>query len=292
MKVSDENKEKDINEDNNIEPKNGKENNNDIKRTKFKERSLYLNERDVYEIISKLYSYNFFILDTSEYDINIAKGKVEAFDLSNQLLSYLEKGEDTQKILEKDYNELIKSIDEKILNNIENMKMFFVTLNNFRAKAKNLFSLKLYEIIIYIYNKTLDYLMKNTDKDLEDLMIILSQTYYKIIEGKKVYLCQDIKSHEIYKNKDFWERNIINKIEEEFQIKEKNAKNTNIILTKERIEESILAKLLPFENIMIEFNIPKNQVIEIVERILKKFECSESLKEQALSFLDTNSKDS
>ena len=286
--IPDENKEKNKNEEQNNETKNNKENNDDLKSSKFKERSLYLNERDIYEIISKLYSYNFFILDTSQYDLNIAKGKVESFDLSNQLLSYLEKGEDKQKMLENNYDELIKSIDEKILSNIENTKIFFVILNNFRSKAKNLFSPKLYDIIIYIYNKTLDYLLVNSDNNLEDLMIILSQTYYKIIEGQKVYLCQNIKSHEIYKRKDFWERNIINKIEEEFNLRKKISKNINVKLAKEKIEESILAKLLPFENIMIEFNFPKNQIIEILELVFKKYECGENIKEQALSFLNAS----
>lgn len=287
LQVPDENKEQNKNEEQNIEPKNGKENNNDLKSSKFKERSLYLNERDIYEIISKLYSYNFFIVDKSQYDLNIAKGKVEAFDLSHQLLSYLDKGEDKQNILENNFDELIKSINEKIVNRIENIRVFFVILNNFRAKAKNLFSPKLYDIIIYIYNKTLDYLMENSDRNLEDLMIILSQTYYKIIDGKKYYLCHDIKSHEIYKRKDFWERNIINKIEEEFNLRKKNSKNINGKTNKEKIEESILAKILPFENIMIEFNLPKNQIIEILELVFKKYECSENIKEQALSFLNT-----
>ena len=152
---------------------------------KYRETSIYLNEQDKYEIILKIYSYNFFIVDKSQYNLEQAKGKIEALNLSNKLLSYLEDGNEIINLLENNYNEIIQSINEKILNNISNIETFFITLNNFRGGGKNQFPPNLYDTMIYIYNKTLSFLLTNPNRELEDLIIILSQTYYKKIDEKK-----------------------------------------------------------------------------------------------------------
>jgi len=65
------------------------------------------------------------------------------------------------------------------------MKEFYIVLNNHRGKSKNQFSEKLFELCIYIFQKTLNFLLQNRNLELEDLMIILSQTFFKEENGKK-----------------------------------------------------------------------------------------------------------
>jgi hypothetical protein len=189
--------------------------------SKFDDKNIFLTEQDVYSIIEKLYSYNFFTIDKSQYDLTVEKGKIEALNLSTKILSYLGGDKNIKEMLENNYDELKKSVNDEILNNFENMKEFYLVLNNHRGRGKNQFSNKLFELLVYIFNKTLYYLLQVKDLDLEDLIIILSQTFYKEENGEKIYICEKIKSHDLFKKEDFWEEITIHKIEEEFKFKKK-----------------------------------------------------------------------
>ena len=285
LQESQNNEEKTLNED-----KNKDENNNIsiINESKKQYLYLFLDDHDIYEIISKFYSYNFFFLDTSQYNLDVAKGKLDSLELSNQLLAACLNEKD-EKNLEEKYEEIIQSIDEKILNNANNMKSFFITLNNFRGKGKNKFPIKLFDAVIHIYSKTGDYLLKNTDKNLSDIMLILSQTYYKEINGEKIYIADVIQSQEIYKDMKFWENVIIFKIEEEIKLVKKISSNSNPAngIKEKNKEELIKTKLFPFISIMKDFNISYDKISETIMGIIAKYKCSEDTKKSAISYLNS-----
>ena len=267
---------------------NEKEIKNDKKdlAAKFDDKFIYLNEQDVYNITEKLYNYNFFALDKSKYNLTIEKGKIEALKLSTEILSFLGADKNKQELLEKNFDEFKNSANEKILNNFENMKEFYIVLNNHRGKSKNQFSEKLFELCIYIFQKTLNFLLQKRNLELEDLMIILSQTFFKEENGKKNYICDIIKSHDLYKKENFWEEIVVHKIEEEFKLKKKLIQqDLNIINTSQKKDETIATKLIPLGSIMIEFDFPKKKAIEVVEKVLKKYKCGKDTKEQIISFL-------
>ena len=267
---------------------NEKEIKNDKKdlAAKFDDKFIYLNEQDVYNITEKLYNYNFFALDKSKYNLTIEKGKIEALKLSTEILSFLGADKNKQELLEKNFDEFKNSANEKILNNFENMKEFYIVLNNHRGKSKNQFSEKLFELCIYIFQKTLNFLLQNRNLELEDLMIILSQTFFKEENGNKKYICDIIKSHDLYKKENFWEEIVVHKIEEEFKLKKKLIQqDLNIINTSQKKDETIATKLIPLGSIMIEFDFPKKKAIEVVEKVLKKYKCGKDTKEQIISFL-------
>ena len=267
---------------------NEKEIKNDKKdlAAKFDDKFIYLNEQDVYNITEKLYNYNFFALDKSKYNLTIEKGKIEALKLSTEILSFLGADKNKQELLEKNFDEFKNLENEKILNNFENMKEFYIVLNNHRGKSKNQFSEKLFELCIYIFQKTLNFLLQNRNLELEDLMIILSQTFFKEENGKKKYICDIIKSHDLYKKENFWEEIVVHKIEEEFKLKKKLIQqDLNIINTSQKKDETIATKLIPLGSIMIEFDFPKKKAIEVVEKVLKKYKCGKDTKEQIISFL-------
>ena len=272
-----------IAEENEKEIKNGK------KRiaAKFDDKYIFLNEQDVYCVIERLYNYNFFALDKSQYNLAVEKQKIEAIKLSTKILSFLGGDKNKQELLEKNFEEFKNSVDVKILNNLENMKEFYLVLNNHRGKGKNQFSEKLFELNVYIFTKTLYFLLQDKNLELEDLMIILSQTFYKEENGKKIYICDIIKSHELYKKENFWEEIIIHKIEEEFKYKKKLLQyDLKIKNNSQKKDETITTKLIPLGSIMIEFDYPKNKAIEIIEKIIKKYKCSEDTKEQIISFMN------
>ena len=272
-----------IAEENEKEIKNGKKG----IAAKFDDKYIFLNEQDVYCVIERLYNYNFFALDKSQYNLAVEKQKIEAIKLSTKILSFLGGDKNKQELLEKNFEEFKNSVDVKILNNLENMKEFYLVLNNHRGKGKNQFSEKLFELNVYIFTKTLYFLLQDKNLELEDLMIILSQTFYKEENGKKIYICDIIKSHELYKKENFWEEIIIHKIEEEFKYKKKLLQyDLKIKNNSQKKDETITTKLIPLGSIMIEFDYPKNKAIEIIEKIIKKYKCSEDTKEQIISFMN------
>ena len=268
------------------EIKNSKEQ----KLNSFKEKYLFLTEEDKYQIISKLYSYDLKILDKSQYVLDIEKGKIIASDLSKEILLYNEEDENTKNKLNEKYDEIIESMNNKIVNNLKNIESFFLALNNYRAQGKIKLSEKFYDLVIYVYNKAQDLLIKTNNKKLEDLMLILSRTYYKEINDKKIYVVQAIKSHELYKNMDFWKTIVIKQIEDEFKVMRNfnSANNTTNTLTQKKKESIIYTKLIPFADLMKDFEFKSDKITEIIKLILDKYKYDEASREQIFSFINQN----
>ena len=216
---------KDYNKDNHLE-NNNDDNFIELKKTKTftdkftssenkKENILFLTDEDIYEIISRLYKYDLKVLDKSKYDLDKEKEKLLSLEKSNKiLLDYSENKEKAKNNLNKDFKQIMELINTKIINTIKNAESFFIALNNYRVKGKLNLNDKFYELILYIYNSTFDLLKENNNYTLGNLMIILSQTFYKENGKEKIYILEGIKSHEIFKPNEFWKNIINNKIED------------------------------------------------------------------------------
>ena len=263
-------------------------NNKEQKLNSFKEKYLFLTEEDKYQIISKLYSYDLKILDKSQYVLDVEQGKIIASDLSKEILLYNEDDENTKNKLNEKYEEIIESMNNKIVNNLKNIESFFLVLNNYRAQGKVKLIEKFYDLVIYVYNKAQDLLIKTNNKKLEDLMLILSRTYYKEISGKKIYIVEAIKSHELYKNMDFWKAIVIKQIEDEFKVMRnfKSTNNTTNILTQKKKESIIYTKLIPFADLLKDFEFKNDTIIEIINQILDKYKYDKASREQIFSFIN------
>ena len=247
------------------------------------ENILFLNDKDIYEIIAKLYSYDLKVLDNSHYNLEQEKEKYITIDLSNELLSsYCEDNEITINKLKENYNEIIDKINGKITNNIRNIESFFTALNNYGTVGKIKFNEKFFEIVVYIYNKAQDILIKNNNAKLADLMIILSLTYYKEINGEKIYLLNKINSHDLYKKYEFWKDIIIKKLEYEFKYFSISSKK----LDKEKKEKIINTQLISYSCLMMRFNFIKSNMTELFKQIFDKYKCSESSREEVFSFIN------
>ena len=276
---------------NDIKSKNGDkkdkkskcEKNLKIKHYNSKEEVLFLTEEDKYEIISKLYSYNFLIIEKSEYNLDIEKGKLEAVNLSKEILLYNnDDNKEKEKLLNEKYDEIIKSIDNVILNNIKNTYSFFIVLNNYRVSQKIKFSEKFFDLIAYIFNKAQDLLLKSDDQKLSKLLLVLSQTYYKEINGTKKYIISVIKYHQLFKNKEFWKNSLIMDIEEQLKI--------NSGFSKDKKDDIINMKNILYVNTMQEFDVPVDIILEVINEICNEYECNQEVRISSLSFLNINNK--
>ena len=119
-------------------------------------------------------------------------------------------------------------------------------------------------------------------------MLILSQTYYKEIDGKKIYILDTIKTHELFKNMGFWKLIITNKIKNEIQIIKTHYQKNGLSdkISQEKKEEIINTQIIPFLDLMKDCDIEKDKIIEISKQIFDKYKCCTSAREKVFSYID------
>ena len=125
--------------------------------------------------------------------------------------------------------------------------------------------------------------MKDINYKLANMMIILSQTYYKEKEGKKIYILEGIKSHELFKSDEFWKNIIIKKIEDE--LKSMRKFSVSSIVNQDKKEDLVFTKLLAFYSLMKEFNFSQEKLNDISTQIFDKYKISQVTREQLLLYI-------
>ena len=251
----------------------------------FNESELTLNEEDIYNIVSILYNYDFKMLDKSQYNLDLEKENVKLFKLSEKLLTF--DGENN-------INEIITDDEVKILyemlNNIDNIMKFFVMLNNYRATGRYETTERAFNIIINIFRQAEDQLLTQRNMKLEGLVIILSQTFYIMKDGKKKYLQKVIKSHPLFKKETFWSNHMNDIIDEEIIKMKNDEKNLNNKITeqnkKKKIYEIMLSKIIPISSYMNDFDLEEEIILKIINNIFEKYNIDEESKAMIISLLE------
>ena len=225
------------------------------------------------------------MINKEDYDLNIEKGKLEIIEVSNNLLSFDADNNINEKITDKEVDKLYE-----LLKNKYNLKKFFMLLNNYRASGKINMTERAYNIFKKIFIMCQDYLLKERDKDLEELVIILSQTFFMLKNGEKIYLQIAIKDHQLYKKIEFWKIHLDDIIEREINRIEKDEKDGRMVFTKEvkekKIKELVFTKIIPFSTYMLEFDATKERILGIINPVMDKFNLDETSKMMCLSMLE------
>ena len=272
-----------------VEAQNEKENNEEItnnksseKETVIKNNELTLKDVDIFNIVSTLYSYDLKMLNKSEYNLNKEKEKFKLIKLSEKLIS---NEKENEIITDEEVNELYN-----LLNDQENYFRFFLILNNFRTTGQFEMSERIFNIIKIIFNKSLDYLLIKKDRKLKDLIIILSQTFYTIKEGERIFFQKVIKDHDLFKKKEFWANHLKDIINEDINRLETDIKNELIVFSKEdkerKIKDIIISKLIPISLSMKGFDVPKEMILYIINPFIYKYNLEENSKKALLSLLE------
>ena len=251
----------------------------------FDENKLTLTDEDIYNIVSTIYSYDLKMLNKSDYNLDKEKDKLKVKNLIEKLICF-----DSTKNLEEKITDEEVNILYDLLNNIDNLMKFFALFNNFRTKGKFQMTERAYNIIKNIFNKGQDYLLKNKERNLESLIIILSQTFYMMKDGKKIYLEKAIKDHDLFKKQEFWEDHLNTIINDEIykfeeQQKELSIKSSKGFLNK-KINEIVFIKIIPFINYLNEFEVSKEIISKIINPILNKYDLEENSKILIYSLLE------
>ena len=249
------------------------------------EEKLILNDEDKYNIVEQLYNLNMKMLDKSGYNLAEEKKKIEVEKIAKKLLSI----NDNKQELEQISNSEVEHLIELLNNNEINMHKFFLLLNNYRAKGKYELNEKTFNILVQIFNMTQDFLLEKKDASLENLIIILSQTFFIKKNMNKYYIVNDIKNHQIFKSEEFWKNQLKIKIEEQLTKINNNTKRMNLNLSEKESQkqkdETIFSQFVPISANMKEFGLNSDIILNIANQIFESYNTGDETKALILSLL-------
>lgn len=253
--------------------------------TPEEDNELTLTEEDVYNIVKKIYDYDFKFLNKSDYNLELERDKIKILNYSKNLLSFDMENNTREAITDEEVNDFYKLMKKK-----ENIFHFLIFLNNYRASGKYNLPERVYNIITKILNIIEDFLMKEMEFNIQNLCLILSQTFYFLKEGKKLYLIEGVKDHPIFKQNEFWENHLNEMIETDIHKIENIEKNNEVKMSKEKkqqkINELILTKVIPISKNMYEFGVSKENILKILEPTMTKYNVDQSSRAMIISLLD------
>ena len=253
----------------------------------LKDKNLDVTTLDIYNIVDVIYSYHFEMIDKTIYNSAIEKNKLHVIEIMGNLLGYdfykkAKKKKD--KFSEKEINNFLKLLFSKE----DYLIQFLIYLNNYRAHGYLEFSEEQFNIFKTIFSKASDNLLKNNNEKIYYLILILSQTFYKLFEGKKYYLINEIKEKEFFLKTNFWIDFIEKMINEEL-IKLENLLNDNNLTEEKKNskkEDIIVSKLFSVVPSLNYFNLEKDAINSILFPIISKYNINEEKKTILFSLLD------
>ena len=232
---------------------------------------LTLKDEDIYNIVEQLYSFNMKMLDNSEYILDIEKKKIEVVKLSKKLLSFNDKKQTLEEITDSEVDCLI----DLLKNNEGNIHKFFIQLNNYRTTGRYEMKERIYNVLIKIFNMTQDFLLEKRNLFLGNIIIILSQTFFRMKNEQRNYIVNDIKGHELFKKEEFWKSQLNCKIEELLEKSKKDIQRMNLDLSEREIQrrkdEAILSQFVPFSTNMKEFGLNSDIILNIANEIFETY---------------------
>ena len=247
---------------------------------KIKGTNIQPTKLDLYNIVELFYSYDFNMIDKTQYDMNIEKNKIEIIKKTEKLL-----GMDLIKNIKTDIEifpeDEINNFIEFLFSKEDYLLEFLLCLNFFRTLGNLEFSEEQFNIIKIVFCRASDYLLEHKNKNLYYHLIILSQTYYKLNNGKKYFLQEEIKNKEFFLNNEFWIEFIeemINKELIKFENQMQNSTKSEEEKSK-RKEEVISAYILSLFPSFNNFNLKKESIDSILLAIVDKYNLTEEKRE-------------
>ena len=245
---------------------------------------------DIYNIVKKIYDYNFETIDKEIYNLSIEKNKLEITKLASKLLGYdfnkHEKLQKTENMSEVEINNFINFIFLKEDYIIE----FLARLNNYRTIGKLELSVDLFNTIKIIFDKAADYLMVKASDRIYNFLIILSQTFYIIKDNEKYFLQKELLHKDFFRSVDFWNNKLDKTIDEEIErLDEELAKNgveLNENKKNRKKEEILFTKFISFIASLNGFELEKEKIDKILFPLFEKYNVKEEMKKSILSLLN------
>ena len=249
--------------------------------------SIIINCKDIYNIVEEIYKYNFKLIDKTNYVLDIEKIKIDIIEQIGKLFGY-DFFSFTKTKIEIFSEEELNNLINIIFSNEEYVILFLSYLNNYRTKGRFKIIEEQFNILKVILSKISDYLLDHNNSNIYTSVIILSQTFYMIINGKNYYLQNEIKHKKFFIQKEFWKNFLENKINDEINIFEQETSHMNLKeeTKKLKIEEIILTKLISLIPSFTGFDLSKESINDILLFLIDKFNIDEEKRKKIFSFVD------
>ena len=241
--------------------------------------SYLINDEISYLTIKRMKIFE--LINIKDLDLIKESEKIKMYQLTLKLFSNIKKDETE---INNDINIEQKDIEliESFLKKHHCKIVFLQKLSKFRVKGNYYLNKKMFEIFSKFFNHILNDIKEDDDVFSAKNIIVLSQTYYTKENDKKIYLQEDVKNHDIFKNINFWEKLFNFFIEKETQ-KYKNSKDINEI-NENNIEDNnnnyskiAYGQIMTICNNMIEFGLNKNDIYKVIEPKIKYYKLDEDL---------------
>ena len=259
--------------------------NNHIVRTEdgYEELS-FIDDKPTFLTIKEM-NENFDLIDIEEMDLKLEEEKIKVRELTLKLLSFDKKPISDNNILlsENEIKELDNSFDKHY-----NRVLFLQALGTFRSKGIYSFPIDLYDLMYKFFTTIINTIARDKDFHSAKNIIILSQTYYFLENGKKKYLQEKIKNSQLFQSSNFWKEYLEYSIEKEI-IRSINHDTKNGTLIKDSKKESdelygniVFSQLVPITDNMIDFGLDRKTIREIIKPIIKHY----NMNEQSINIID------
>lgn len=174
-------------------------------------------------------------------------------------------------IIDNIHNTPISEIDKKYLytylNNSEYRLQLLMFLNLKRAEGKFQIGKHSFKQLGHIMKYIVDRISE--DKDFESMryLLIMCQTYYFVNkENKKFYLVRYIENHSLFQSNEFWEYYFSDSIFQEIEKQNKSQEPENETQKEKdkRFSNIVFSKLLSISHNMMDFQIDKKQIQNLI----------------------------
>jgi hypothetical protein len=258
--------------------KNAIENENNHKKYHLTKNLIYTST-DIFNIVKIIYDYGFQTIDTDLYKLDKEKKKLKIVKYCSKFLNfnfdtneYGKEGGFYNKEEEKYFNELIFSDEEYLIK-------FLYCLNYFRTTGKYELKIETFNLIKSVFCKVADNLIEKDNKKISNFLIILSQTFYLMKNGKKYFLQKELKNCEYFRDSKFWINNLEDMIKDEKEKFDIQAAKNNLIFSedkkKKKMEEIVFTKIASIIASLNGFELEKEKIDEIISSTLTKYKLSD-----------------
>ena len=181
---------------------------------------------------------------------------------------------------EKSNNSFVKEDKDELLSFLKEQNfrsyflMFLLKLKNKKYNDDD----NLFKELTEIFNSILEICEEAKDYESAQNCIITSQSLYNENKSKKKkYLIDYIRDNKWFNNIEFWEGLIDCMIEKEKTKNEKFSTNKDEKEKKNNLKNIAFSNIFSYTNNMLDFNLQKDDIISLVEKLSKKYEIEKEM---------------
>ncbi len=223
---------------------------------------------------------NFNLIVTNGLNIKLELDKNTTKNIISKILSNMQNykpGEinSINKVSDEEINQL-----KNLLKGHSNRVIFLHKLNDYRSLCLYELQDEYYKLFGDIFNYIIDVSVKENDYHCVEMVIILSKTYYILMDKKnKIYIQNLILNNECFKSKNFWEELLVYSISKEVvqSVKRDNIPREDEKKIKTKNDNIIFSQLLSIIDNMFDFGVDGNLVKEIIEPKIQFYKVDDKL---------------